>query len=208
MKLGRNPNPKVMPPKRRLTNPPIYKITIVGSEGVGKTTFTKVYQSTYFEIKYIPTIDYSKTDVLFESPTTQCIFSIYDIGGQKDIPEINHIHYTDTNAIILMFDATDQISYDNLSFWYNDIMKVCSKDTPVVLVGNKYDIDNYKIKVIKRNIFGKHSIKYMKDIDFIKKTFKLEDTDNRDYTFKKDICVIKNLKKYNNLDELGTINTQ
>jgi small GTP-binding protein len=145
MKLGRNPNPKVMPPKRRLTNPPIYKITIVGSEGVGKTTFTKVYQSTYFEIKYIPTIDYSKTDVLFESPTTQCIFSIYDIGGQKDIPEINHIHYTDTNAIILMFDVTDQISYDNLSFWYNDIMKVCSKDTPVVLVGNKYDIDNYKI---------------------------------------------------------------
>jgi small GTP-binding protein len=160
MKVSRSTERRIMPQRRKVSNPPIFKIAIVGSQRVGKTTFTKVYQSSVFEIKYIPTMDYITTDILFESPSTQCIFNIYDISGKKNIPGINDTNYSGTNAIILMFDTTNKSSYDNLEFWYNDIMRICSKDIPIVLIENKCDITNYRID--KNSIASQYESKGIK----------------------------------------------
>jgi hypothetical protein len=44
-----------------------------------------------------------------------------------------------------MFDVTSRVSYKNVSDWHKDIVRVCG-DIPIVLVGNKVDVKDRKVK--------------------------------------------------------------
>jgi len=44
-----------------------------------------------------------------------------------------------------MFDVTSRITYKNIPNWYRDIVRVCDS-IPMVLVGNKVDLDDRKVK--------------------------------------------------------------
>lgn len=44
-----------------------------------------------------------------------------------------------------MFDLTSRVTYKNVPVWYRDLVRVC-ENVPIVLVGNKADIKNRKVK--------------------------------------------------------------
>jgi GTP-binding nuclear protein Ran len=44
-----------------------------------------------------------------------------------------------------MFDLTSRISYKNVPRWYDSIIRVCG-DIPIILIGNKADLDYRKVK--------------------------------------------------------------
>ena len=44
-----------------------------------------------------------------------------------------------------MFDVTSRISYKNVPKWYKDLTRICD-DIPIVLVGNKVDVKERKVK--------------------------------------------------------------
>lgn len=46
---------------------------------------------------------------------------------------------------IIMFDVTARISYKNVPNWHRDLTRVCD-NIPIVLVGNKVDIKDRKVK--------------------------------------------------------------
>ena len=50
-----------------------------------------------------------------------------------------------------MFDVTSRISYKTVPNWHRDLVRVC-ENIPIVLVGNKVDIKDRKVKakMIKR----------------------------------------------------------
>jgi GTP-binding nuclear protein Ran len=58
-----------------------------------------------------------------------------------------------------MFDVTSRITYKNVPKWHKDITRVCD-NIPIVLVGNKVDVKDRKVKA--RNILfpRKHGIQY------------------------------------------------
>jgi GTP-binding nuclear protein Ran len=57
-----------------------------------------------------------------------------------------------------MFDTTSRITYKNVPNWYRDLTRVC-KDIPMMLLGNKVDISNRKVKS-KSMTFQKENIQY------------------------------------------------
>ena len=44
-----------------------------------------------------------------------------------------------------MFDVTARITYKNVPKWYKDLVRVCDQ-IPMVLVGNKVDVRDRKVK--------------------------------------------------------------
>jgi len=46
---------------------------------------------------------------------------------------------------IIMFDVTSRISYKNVPNWHRDLTRVC-ENIPIVLVGNKVDVKDRKVK--------------------------------------------------------------
>ena len=44
-----------------------------------------------------------------------------------------------------MFDITARVTYKNVPSWHRDLTRVCD-NIPIVLVGNKVDIEDRKVK--------------------------------------------------------------
>jgi len=58
-----------------------------------------------------------------------------------------------------MFDVCSRITYKNVAKWYKDITRVCD-NIPVVLVGNKVDVKDRKVKARQIVFSRKHGIQY------------------------------------------------
>lgn len=44
-----------------------------------------------------------------------------------------------------MFDVTARVTYKNVPNWHRDLIRVC-ENIPIVLVGNKVDVKDRKVK--------------------------------------------------------------
>ena len=53
--------------------------------------------------------------------------------------------YLDANCAIIMFDLTARETLRSVKLWEKDLVKVCG-DIPIVLVGNKCDSEDIKVK--------------------------------------------------------------
>merc|ERR1712167_108261 len=67
--------------------------------------------------------------------------------------------YIQGQCAIIMFDVTGRITYKNVPVWFRDLMRVCEA-IPIVLVGNKVDVKERKVKVKQINFHRKKNLGY------------------------------------------------
>ena len=63
------------------------------------------------------------------------------------------------DCAIIMFDVCSRITYKNVAKWYKDLTRVCDS-IPIVLVGNKVDVKDRKVKARQIVFSRKHGIQY------------------------------------------------
>ena len=131
----------------------VFKITVIGDGGVGKTSLIKKYTKGSFKKEYIKTLgaQFSKYDEKIENSAVKLFF--WDIAGQKEFSFMRPTFYKGSKAAIIVFSlAPNEIddSFQHISEWHEDIKKYCG-NIPIVLFGNKMDLVNdeelYKSKV-------------------------------------------------------------
>ena len=62
------------------------------------------------------------------------------------------------DCVFIMFDVTDQQSYDDIILWYNLVRKM--GNIPICLIGNKIDAKSRKVKAAKINFHNTHNLTY------------------------------------------------
>ena len=58
-----------------------------------------------------------------------------------------------------MFDVTSRITYKNVPNWHRDLVRVC-ENIPIVLVGNKVDVKDRKVKAKQITFHRKKNLAY------------------------------------------------
>jgi GTP-binding nuclear protein Ran len=138
---------------------PMFKLILVGDGGVGKTTFVKRHLTGEFEKKYIATLGVEVHPLKFFSTRGPIIFNIWDTAGQEKFGGLRDGYYIQGQAAIVMFDVTSRITYKNVPNWHRDLIRVCD-NIPIVLVGNKVDIKDRKVKAKQITFHRKKNLQY------------------------------------------------
>ena len=138
---------------------PQFKCILVGDGGIGKTTFVKRHVTGEFEKKYEATIGVEIHPLNFDTNRGRLCFNVWDTAGQEKFGGLRDGYYIQGHCAIVMFDVTSRITYKNVPFWYRDLVRVC-ENIPIVLVGNKVDIKERKVKARQINFHRKRNLGY------------------------------------------------
>jgi len=129
-------------------NVPRFKVILVGDGGVGKTTFVKRHKTGEFERKYVATMGVEVHPISFYTTHGEVILNCWDTAGQEKLGGLRDGYYIGGDAAIIMFDVTSAVSYKSVPHWHKDLTRVCDSKNPIpiVLVGNKVDAKDRKVK--------------------------------------------------------------
>ncbi|MFX0027427.1 MAG: Rab family GTPase [Candidatus Hermodarchaeota archaeon] len=129
-----------------------FKIAIVGDPGVGKTSLILRYTNNAFRRSYIPTLGVHVSDKIFKVKDSTVQLVLWDIAGQVKFETMRQQFYLGSDAVLLVFDLTNEKSFENLSNWYLDVKNQLKNRPELVgfIVGNKKDlIEELKISAEK-----------------------------------------------------------
>ena len=138
---------------------PEFKLVLIGDGGVGKTTFVKRHLTGEFEKRYIATLGVEVHPMPFYTNHGQVIFNVWDTAGQEKLGGLRDGYYIGGNCGIIMFDVCSRITYSNVPKWYKDLTRVCEA-IPIVLVGNKVDVRDRKVKAKQITFHRKKNLQY------------------------------------------------
>ncbi len=159
--VWRNPNNSALTSCRvdGQTQIPEFKLVLVGDGGTGKTTFVKRHLTGEFEKKYIATLGVEVHPMAFFTNHGQIKFNVWDTAGQEKLGGLRDGYYIGGNCAIIMFDVCARITYSNVPKWYKDLTRVC-ENIPIVLVGNKVDVKDRKVKAKQITFHRKKNLQY------------------------------------------------
>merc|ERR1711920_792494 len=126
---------------------------------MGKTTFVKRHITGEFDKVYKPTKGCEVTSIVYYTNHGPIRFNIWDTAGQEKLGKLRECYYIGAHCAIIMFDLTTRVSYNNVPKWYKDLTKIC-ENIPIVLVGNKVDVKDRKVKAKQITFHRKKNLQY------------------------------------------------
>lgn len=136
-----------------------FKVVLIGDGAVGKTTFVKRHVTGEFEKVYTATQGAEVKEIIFYTNHGPIKLNLWDTAGQEKLGGLREGYYIGANAAILMFDVTSRITYKNIAKWHKDLVRVCD-NIPIVLVGNKVDQKDRKVKARQITFHRKRNLQY------------------------------------------------
>ncbi|KAM3821435.1 ras-related protein R-Ras [Vipera latastei] len=121
-----------------------YKLVVVGGGGVGKSALTIQFIQSYFVSDYDPTIEDSYTKICNIDGTSTRL-DILDTAGQEEFGAMREQYMRTGEGFLLVYAVNDRGSFNEIHKFHTQILRVKDRDEfPMVLVGNKTDLDLYR----------------------------------------------------------------
>nr|ABD65434.1 Rab10 [Suberites domuncula] len=117
----------------------LFKLLLIGDSGVGKTCVLFRYADDTFNTTFISTIGIDFKIKTIELEGKRIKLQIWDTAGQERFHTITTSYYRGAMGIILVYDITNQKSFDNITKWLQNIEMHASADVERILIGNKCD---------------------------------------------------------------------
>ncbi|XP_025223057.1 ras-related protein R-Ras isoform X2 [Theropithecus gelada] len=138
---GGGPGPGDPPPSET------HKLVVVGGGGVGKSALTiqfiqlSLSCQSYFVSDYDPTIEDSYTKICSVDGIPARL-DILDTAGQEEFGAMREQYMRAGHGFLLVFAINDRQSFNEVGKLFTQILRVKDRDDfPVVLVGNKADLE-------------------------------------------------------------------
>ena len=138
------------------------KIVVIGDANVGKTNiirrimgedFREMEATIGVEFMYLNIKDIDKND-----PSKSLSIQIWDTSGAERYKAITTSHIRGADGAYIVYDISNESSFNNLEYWYNCIKDAADSDIIIYLIGNKSDLIYEEGRVVKK----------MDAIDFVK----------------------------------------
>jgi len=117
---------------------------LIGDSGVGKSCLLLRFADDTYTESYISTIgvDFKIRTIQLDGKTIK--LQIWDTAGQERFRTITSSYYRGANGIIVVYDVTDQVSFNNVKQWLQEIDRYACENLNKLLVGNKCDLVSQK----------------------------------------------------------------
>ena len=144
------------------------KLLVVGDSSVGKTNFVMRLINNEFSKNYMTTsgIDLKTTDI--EIKNKKIHIQLWDTAGQEKYKAITKNLFLKVMGALIIYDITNEASYNNLKSWVKLIKEECGKHMQLIILGNKSDLND------QRKISKDEAINYAKEqnIEYIETSSK------------------------------------
>jgi len=128
----------------------MFKLLIIGNSSVGKTSFLFRYADDSFTSAFVSTvgIDFKVKTVFRQDKRVK--LQIWDTAGQERYRTITTAYYRGAMGFILMYDVTNEESFNAVQDWCTQIKTYSWDNAQVVLVGNKCDLEDERVVSTER----------------------------------------------------------
>lgn len=157
--------------ERTKMQPHTFKLVLVGDGGTGKTTFIERHLLGDFRKKYVATLGVEVHPLEFDTNYGKVRFDVWDTAGQEKFGGLRDGYYVYADCAIIMFDVTSRRTYDDVLNWHKDLIRAC-ENIPIVLVGNKVDVKDRRVKAKQITFHRKAKLQYY-DLS-VKSNFNIE----------------------------------
>ena len=116
------------------------KVVLVGNCGAGKSSLMLRFTDDRFNETYVNTIgvDFRFRTLVLEGRRVK--MQLWDTAGQEKFRTMTSTYYRSADVIFLVYDVSDQKSYDGLSEYWGREVEANAPEVPfIVLVGTKSD---------------------------------------------------------------------
>ncbi|CAL5368470.1 unnamed protein product [Camellia sinensis] len=107
----------------------LLKLLLIGDSGVGKSCLLLRFAK-------IRTVEQDRKTIKLQ---------IWDTAGQEHFRTISSSYYRGAHGIIVIYDMTNQGSFNNVKQWLSEIDRYSSENVNKLLVGNKCDLTAPKV---------------------------------------------------------------
>jgi Ras-related protein Rab-8A len=122
----------------------LIKLLLIGDSGVGKSCLLLRFSDDTFTTSFITTIGIDFKIRTIELDNRRIKLQIWDTAGQERFRTITTAYYRGAMGILLVYDVTDESSFNNIRNWIRNIELHASDNVNKILVGNKADMDESK----------------------------------------------------------------
>ncbi|KAJ8247904.1 hypothetical protein GJAV_G00251890 [Gymnothorax javanicus] len=125
----------------------LFKLLLIGDSGVGKTCLLFRFSEDAFNTTFISTIGIDFKIRTIELDGKKIKLQIWDTAGQERFRTITTAYYRGAMGIMLVYDITNEKSFENIKNWIRNIEEHASSDVERMILGNKCDMND------KRQVF-------------------------------------------------------
>ena len=123
----------------------LMKVLLIGDSGVGKTCLLLRFSDDTFTPNFITTIGIDFKIRTIELEGKKVKLQIWDTAGQERFRTITTAYYRGAMGILLVYDVTDEKSFENIRHWMRNIEQHASDSVNKMIIGNKCDMLDRKV---------------------------------------------------------------
>ncbi|XP_033989540.1 ras and EF-hand domain-containing protein isoform X2 [Trematomus bernacchii] len=119
----------------------LFKVVLVGNSSVGKTSLLRSFCEGRFHPSTTATVgvDYSVKTLTLDN--MQVAMQLWDTAGQERYRSITKQFFRKADGVVVMFDVTVKESFKAVKPWLTNVQEAAEEGIPILLLGNKMDMD-------------------------------------------------------------------
>ena len=187
-----------------------FKILFLGNIGVGKTSIIFRYVNDKLRNDQKSTIGIDYKSKIIEYKSKKIKLKIFDTSGQERFRSLTKSYYQGSDGIIIVFDIKRKNTFEGITYWMEEINKICDKNKlGLLLIGNKNDGNLNERKISKEEA---QKISNIFDLNYIETSALISNNIKESFDliiqsiFEKRCIKVDDLNNINNKQLINNIN--